>query len=131
MVPTLNPTQIVIVNRMYYGFLWPIGNHYIVRWHKPAPDDIIIFLNRFDNTVTIKRCIAVAGDPIKIENGQLFIHGSILPLKYYQEIKWKNYDKVPNGYIFVVGDNLNSSIDSREYGFISNDSILGCAMFLR
>ena len=130
MIPTLIPTQIVIVNKMYYGILWPFGNQYIIRWHSPVPGDIIVFLNRFDNTNTVKRCIASAGDPIKIENGRLFINNRILPLKYYQEIKWKNYNKVPNEYIFVAGDNLDSSVDSREYGFISNDSILGCAMFL-
>ncbi len=130
MLPTLTPAQIVIVNKMYYGILLPLGNQYILRWHKPAPGDIVIFLNRFDNATTVKRCIATAGDPIEIENGQLFIHNRILPLKYYQEIKWKNYNKVPNGYIFVAGDNLDSSVDSREYGFISNDNILGCAVFI-
>jgi signal peptidase I len=130
MVPTLLPSQIVIVNKLYYGLMWPFGNQYIIRWHRPQPGDIVLFLNRYDNSTTVKRCIASEGDQIKINDGQLFINNRILPLKYYQEIKWKNYNEVPNGCIFVAGDNLSSSVDSREYGFIPNESTIGCAMFL-
>jgi signal peptidase I len=129
MEPTLEPGRLLLINRLYYGLYSPAGDHYLIGWHKPARGDIVLFLNAYDDTLTVKRCLAVSGDLVKIEAGQLLINDKILPLKYYQEIKWRNHGEVPPGYIFVVGDNLDYSVDSREYGFISARQVLGCAMF--
>jgi signal peptidase I len=129
MEPTLAPGQLLLINKLYYGIFSPWGDHYLIGWHKPARGDIVLFLNTYDDTLTVKRCLAIAGDPLKIENGQLLIYNEILPLKYYQEIKWRGYNEVPPGYIFVAGDNFDYSVDSREYGFISTEQVFGCAMF--
>jgi signal peptidase I len=131
MEPTLMPGSPLLIDKLYYGLMIPFGNHSLIQWHKPARGDIVVFFNDYDDTITVKRCLAIEGDPIKTENGQLFIYNKILPLKYYQEIKWRAYNVVPPGYIFVSGDNLNYSVDSREYGFISIKAVLGCAMFVQ
>ncbi len=130
MEPTLAPGRLLLINRLYYGIFSPIGDQYLFGWHKPARGDIVLFLNTYDDTLTVKRCLAIPGDHLKIEDGRLLINGKILPLKYYQEIKWRNYSEVPPGYIFVVGDNIDNSVDSREYGFIPTRQVLGCAMFI-
>ena len=71
----------------------------------------------------IKRVIATAGEHVEISNGSVYINGNLLQESYLQpeveteSIVFTNFT-VPEGYIFVMGDNRPDSIDSRVFGCI-------------
>jgi len=126
----LVPGQLLFVNRLSYGLVEPFNNSYIYRWRNPIKGEIVVFKSPLDGYITVKRCIAVAGDPMQIQGGYLFIENEKIPLKKYQEEKLQEHTKVPENSIFVLGDNVAQSIDSRELGFITLNLIIGQVMFV-
>lgn len=76
----------------------------------------------------IKRIIGVAGDTIKIEDGKVFLNGELLDEPYLNEGTLTepvifSEVTVPEGYVFVMGDNRAHSTDSRSFGCIPVDKI--------
>lgn len=79
----------------------------------------------------IKRVIGVVGDTIEVRGGRTYLNGSMLEEPYVSEEIWWDYGPttVPEGYVFVMGDNRNHSDDSRgSVGFLETDRILGKAV---
>ena len=81
------------------------------------------YVLEFGKTSYIKRVIGVAGDHIKIQNGKVYLNGSLLDEPYLRDgIKTDSKVitdiTVPEGYIFAMGDNRESSTDCREFGCI-------------
>ncbi|ULQ59414.1 signal peptidase I [Brucepastera parasyntrophica] len=112
--------------KLAWGISLPFSNTYLVRWGQPEPGDIIIYpvFNRY----VIKRCIATEGMPLvfSTEKGYSVTVGDrILPLTEEQYQRLKHADYVPEGMLFALGDNMSESVDSRDYGFVSIDSITG------
>ena len=90
------------------------------------------------NEPLIKRVIAVAGDTLDINfaEGTVSVNGEVLTEPYIQEPTYRMFDvafpiTVPEGKIFVMGDNRNDSLDSRSstVGFIDKHYVLGVAQF--
>lgn len=116
--------------------------------YTPKQGDIIV-LNEYtspalDGKAIVKRCIAVGGQTVKIdyEAGTVSVDGQVLDEPYIKERMvdpilingYMNINEVtvPEGHIFVMGDNRNNSTDSRhaQVGVIDERFVLGRAVFV-
>ena len=118
MQPGLHEGQRLLVNKVAYSF------------HEPERGDIIVFQppnNRQSDY--IKRIIASPGDTIEIKNGSVYVNDVKLDEPYISEKAKSNFkeDEVPEGDYFVLGDNRNSSNDSRRGWTVPRENIIGKA----
>lgn len=104
--------------------------------HKDPEYKDIVVIERDDLSVRylIKRVIGVPGDTVEIKNNKLYINGEAIYEDYIREEMLTDDLSVtiPEGKIFVMGDNRNNSLDSRNMnviGLIDYDEILGKAIF--
>ncbi len=129
MDPTLETGQIIFINRFSYGIILPFIDKYILRWDKPKSGDIVVFYNPNNHSLNVKRCIASEYDNLYYKEGLLFIDDSNEPFKIGYSIQFNGVSEVPEGHILVLGDNLENSIDSRLFGFVKIDDIIGDVLF--
>ena len=108
----------------------------VVRGSNPQRGDIIAFY--YNNKVLLKRVIGTAGDTIEIDDsGNVFVNGSQLDEPYITKKSLGQCDidfpyQVPDNRIFVMGDNRETSVDSRTtaVGCIADEYVIG-KVFLR
>ena len=96
----------------------------------PTRGDIIVFESPLPEEFAepfIKRVIALPGEEIAITGGVVHINGRPLAESYVTETMRQDFAPVivPYGTLFVMGDNRNHSRDSRDWGTIPKDSIIG------
>ena len=112
-------------------------------FYKPKNGDIVIFrppTDAFGGTPLVKRVIAIAGQTIDInfDTGDVIVDGVVLDEDRYinepthNRLNFSGPVTVPEGYVFVMGDNRNHSSDSRDarVGFVDTRYILGKVLFL-
>lgn len=130
MMPTLHDQDRMIVNKFAYTM------------NPPKRFDIIVF-HAPENKDYIKRVIGLPGDEIEYKNDQLYVNGKAMEEPYLAEFKKMVVDgpltepftledipkieqkTVPEGHLFVLGDNRRSSKDSRHIGAIKIEEVLG------
>jgi signal peptidase I len=130
MQPTFRTGSVIVEFKLAWGIPLPFTNRYIVRWGTPREGDIVIYPWQGRNV--IKRCVATGGTPLVFseESGySVLVAGRIIPLTFGQYQKLRGAARVPEGTVFALGDNMAESRDSREYGFVSIDSIHGKALW--
>jgi signal peptidase I len=118
MQPTLYAGNFVLVNKLAYK----IGT--------PSRGDIIIFRYPPDPTQVpyIKRVIGLPGDQVHIADGKVYINGELLVEPYLITTTNRGGDwTVPANSLFVMGDNRNNSSDSRSWGFVPLQNVIGKA----
>ncbi len=143
MLETLQIGDHLLVNKFIYGVKLPVTGTTIIPWKTPERDDIVVFKYPRDrSTDYIKRVVGVAGDTIEIKNKQVYINGeaNVNPhIRFTDKNIMKasagprdNMDpvRVPEGFIFVMGDNRDNSYDSRFWGFVPLKDVLGKAFIL-
>ena len=126
METTFHDGQIVAVSKILYGIVKPFTSEFIVQWKTPRVNDIVIFLH--GDKMLIKRCIATEKVPLEyIEDYEYYlkVENNQIPINETQFTFLKQYDKVSDNCIFVLGDNFRESIDSRDFGFISTKNVIG------
>ena len=97
----------------------------------------MISLEYDDTKYLIKRVIGLPGDTISIKNNNLYINGELYVENYLDEnlvyedfeLSSLGYDKIPDDMYFVLGDNREDSLDSREIGLIHKDQVIGKVSF--
>jgi len=98
----------------------------------PQRGDVIIFkVPGNQNETYVKRVIGLPGETVQIINGIVYINSSALDEPYVNGTPYGNNATVtvPEGSYFVMGDNRNSSDDSRRFGSIESNSIIGKVLF--
>ncbi len=138
MEPTLLVGDHILVNKFIYGIRIPFTG---LRWpqlRKPVRGDIVVFVYPVDRSKDfIKRVIGVSGDTVEIINKTVFINGQEVedPHAHFHsnsiypgdEVPRDNMGpiKVPDGALFVMGDNRDNSYDSRFWGFVPLRDVVG------
>lgn len=125
MSPTLQNSQHYFLNRWVY----------LMR--NPQTLDIVVLRDPTDKSFSVKRIIACEGDSVYLKDGMVFVNGRLLKEPYLaagtatyanaqQKEQWMVCGK--NQYI-VMGDNRNNSLDSRVYGSVPRQDILGVIVY--
>src|SRR4030043_923449 len=131
MEPTLLVGDHLLVNKFIYGIKIPVLRKIIIPVTDPKRGDIIVFIYPHERSKDfIKRVIGIGGDKIEIKNKKIFINdqeykdsygiysdsliypGAMQPRDNFGPII------VPQGSLFVMGDNRDNSKDSRYWGFV-------------
>jgi len=94
---------------------------------EPQRGDVIIFQHPLDPERTlVKRVIGLPDEQIEIQDGVVYIDGSPLDEPYIKGTTSPlSKTEVPEGYYFVMGDNRQASSDSRSWGPLPEDNIIG------
>jgi signal peptidase I len=121
MEPTLLPHDRVLVDKILY------------RLRRPRRGDVIVLkypLNPQRNY--IKRIVALPADTLEVRGGKLFVNGKQVVELYVNGEAQGNYGplKVPADSVFVMGDNRNNSEDSRAFGSLKKNLIVGQALLI-
>lgn len=123
MQPTLQDGERLVVNKFIYY------------WREPKRGEVVIFRYPRDHSrVFIKRVIAIGGDTIEIKDGHVLVNDALVNEDYIAEKTRTEYPKqtVPEGTIFVCGDNRRNSLDSRfpDVGFVPLELLKGKASLI-
>ena len=143
MLPTLQIGDHLLVNKFIYGVKNPFTGTVLIPLEKPGHDDIVVFRFPQDRSVDyIKRVVGVAGDTIVIKNKKVCVNDKLVENPHAQYTSTSimpaeagprdNFGpvKVPDGKIFVMGDNRDNSYDSRFWGFVDQRDVLGKAYII-
>ncbi|WP_444678032.1 signal peptidase I [Halomonas sp. E19] len=157
MRPTLEVGDFILVNKFAYGLRLPVTHTRVVELGEPQRGDVMVFRFPNEPSVNfIKRVVALPGDTVRYEEKQLYINGEPVAKRLLEEspatargewlmeerlgeAQYRIYNNprdpgprvrelvVPEGHYFTMGDNRDHSNDSRYWGFVPEENIVGRA----
>lgn len=143
MLPTLQIGDHLLVSKFSYGVRLPVTGTQLIHRQGPAPGDVVVFRFPRDRSLDyIKRVVAIGGDTIEVRDKEVFVNGKqvVNPHAHFtaRDIMSAaagprdNFGPVtvPEGKIFVMGDNRDNSYDSRFWGFVDLRDVLGKAFII-
>jgi len=125
MLPTYGDGQVLVVNRLAYGFQGPIIGQYLWIWKAPDLGDPVVVRPPDRDQWVVKRVAGTPGMPLVVHDHVLAVGGRTLTLTPAQEYWLESSPRVPSDSVFVVGDNLEKSMDSRDWGFVPVKNVVG------
>lgn len=137
MLPTFTNGDLLIVNKLAYSSFniawlpWS-ENEAWKPFGDPAPGDVVVFhFPGSDDKDFIKRVIATAGQTVEVRDGALYVDGSLIDEPFISDAPRYDYgpEVVPQGQLFVLGDNRNNSYDSHSWGMLDRVELIGRAEF--
>lgn len=157
MIPTLEIGDFILVNKYSYGLRLPVTRTKVVSIGQPERGDVMVFFPPNDDRYFIKRVLGLPGDEIKIIDNIVYVNGEeaeqTKPMSVEKDPRFvvasenlsgvnhsiqksiisgrlgRNFSiKVPNGHYFMVGDNRDNSSDSRVWGPVPEQNIVGKAV---
>jgi signal peptidase I len=137
MEDTLLVGDFLFANKFIYGAKLPLVGWRLPEMRAPKPGDIIIFKYPGDKkTDYIKRCVAVEGQTVELKERRLYVDGVLQDEYFTKYVLGDSYTRqfgpyvVPEGHVFMMGDNRDNSADSRAWGPLDKQLIMGKAMFI-
>ena len=159
MMPTLLAGDFILVNKFSYGIRLPVINQKIYGEGVPARGDVVVFRYPEDPSVAyIKRIVGLPGDRVGYVDKVVYINGEPAPQMPLQSAEWQqlqldlrkeqlgdiNHEilispyargpnlevKVPENSYLVLGDNRDNSRDSRYWGFLPDENLIGKAFLI-
>ncbi|MBR9866308.1 MAG: signal peptidase I [Oceanospirillales bacterium] len=156
MKPTLKIGDFILVNKWHYGFRLPVIGTKIIPMNEPQRGDVVVFKYPKDPRVNyIKRVVGLPGDRVGYQDKTVYINGQPQSQTLLEQLPPKNpqlllIDEtlgdvshqiyrdvapprrpsewvVPEGHYFVMGDNRDNSNDSRFWGFVPDELLVGKA----
>lgn len=156
MVPTLQKGDFIVVNKWVYGLRLPVLRNLVVPVSEPQRGDVMVFFPPHEQRYFIKRVVGLPGDKVSVVNGQLYINGELMVQSDAQPVdddprsarfvedlggyshpiqrrlqagrlSQNFHDVVPAGHYFMLGDNRDNSSDSRVWGPVPAERIVGKA----
>jgi len=151
MEPTIQPGDYLLIDKTSYGPSIPFLNIRLANWGGPSRGDIITFVPPHTNKLYVKRVMAIPGDTILVSGVDVQINNVKLEqvfdsgnrqsivlkenigelehlIKLSKNLRLSDEAKeftVPEGKYFVMGDHRNNSLDSRSWGYVNEDNIMG------
>jgi signal peptidase I len=119
MAPNITSGEYVLINTFAYRFA------------APARGDVVAFRHDEEtHDVFIKRIVGLPGDRVRIDRGTVFVDGTALPEPYVRYVDPRSFPEtvVPADSVYVLGDNRADSDDSRFFGTVPYERILGRAL---
>ncbi len=157
MVPTLLVHDHLAVNKFVYGLRVPFTQQWLIKFSKPKRGDIVVFRSVEDPQIfLIKRVIGLPGETLEISDRSISVNGTVVEQKasktdvnldykieslegrehliVYENGRSSNDEPrkivVPDDHFFMMGDNRDNSSDSRVWGTLPFDNILGRASII-
>ena len=160
MVPSLEIGDFILVNKYTYGIRLPVIRNKVIAINEPERGDVMVFFPPHQQRYFIKRVVGLPGDEVRYLDNVLYINGEkmsqtlvaelppIQPVSLvmeedltgYSHLMQKNVNPgpfsynfstvVPEGHYFMMGDNRDNSSDSRDWGSVPEENIVGKAFFI-
>ncbi len=155
MIPTLEVGDFILVNKFSYGLRLPVIGTKVVDIGEPKRGDVMVFIPPHKDEYFIKRVVGLPGDHVRYQNKVLYINKEEQSLTFVAQmppnapeylVYSENLDGaehlihrntfrddrplewvIPEGKYFMMGDNRDQSSDSRFWGEVSEDKIIGKA----
>ncbi len=156
MLPTLQVGDFILVNKFAYGIRLPVLGTKIKEVDDPQRGDIVVFRFPRDPSINyIKRVVGLPGDRLRYENKVVYVNGEPYPLRLLAELPpgvpeyqlleeqvgervhhiYRSISEggmnqewlVPDNHYFVMGDNRDHSNDSRYWGMVPDENLVGRA----
>jgi len=156
MIPTLQVGDYILVNKYHYGLRLPVFGTKVVDIAEPGRGDVMVFFPPHQDSYFIKRVVGLPGDRIRYGNKRLVINGEPVTARLVAAMPPDNPDMlvieeqlgdvlhrvhaypsrrdrtrewvVPEDHYFMMGDNRDRSQDSRSWGFVPEENIVGKAV---
>ena len=158
MIPTLQVGDFILVNKHHYGIRLPVLGTKIFDLEKPKNGEVMVFIPPHRDDYFIKRVVGIPGDRVRYQDKTIYINGkkqtqifvAQVPAEFPEALRYREklgeiehmiqrdtfkqtrIDEwlVPEGFYCVLGDNRDQSSDSRYWGFVSEEDIVGKAILV-
>ncbi len=156
MVPTLRVGDFILVSKSAYGLRLPVVRYKFFDLGSPERGDVVVFFPPHEERYFIKRLVGLPGDEVRVVAGVVYINGEKMPqmaiddtpdddrsVIMREQLKGTSHQiqkrlsptrlslnftaVVPEGHYFMMGDNRDNSSDSRVWGPVPADRIVGKA----
>jgi signal peptidase I len=154
MKPSIIEGDRIFVNKLAYDLKVPFTLWRVARWAGPARGDVVVFFEPVHEQRYVKRAIGLPGDVVELRGNRLIVNGQAVEYEprgstedgrvlVDEDLDGRTHAvmltpglpsrsdfgpvTVPEGQYFLMGDNRDQSFDSRYFGFIEHDRIVGRA----
>jgi signal peptidase I len=135
MEDTLLEGDRILVAKFIYGIKVPFTKLHVLDFHKPEVGDVFVFKPppKAGKHNLVKRIVGLPGDVIELRKGELYRNGKAVEGEDYVKrhpfspLRLQDFGpvEVPPGHVFAMGDNRDLSKDSRSWGFVPFENIMG------